>query len=126
MYLNGVELMKLGRDAMVRQEVFDCRAELLLVLLVPQRTGSSAVDSFRAMFLDFQAVLLDEERVHLRTQPDELDDRLAECFVFELADHLVVRRVVEGTRPVVGGEVEVHAVREELLVEVGRLNPVHE
>ena len=78
------------------------------------------------MLIDFVAVLLDEERVHLRTEPDELDDRLAECFVFELADHLDVRRVVDGTLLIVGGEVEVLAVSVQLLVEVSRLHPVHE
>ena len=80
MYFTGVELMKPGHDAMVRQEVFDCRAEQILVLLVPQRLRGSSVDTLRTMLLDFLAVLLDEERVHLRTQADELDDRFAEGF----------------------------------------------
>ena len=124
--LNGVELVEPIANAMVEQIILDGLLKLRLVMCVPNCFGGSTVDPFGAVFFDNLLAAANEKGVHLRTQSNELDDRLPVRFVFELANHLVVGRVEERTRFLIRREVEVHFLCIQLLVDVFRFDVVHQ
>ena len=87
-YFDGVEPMQLGPNAMIRQVVFGRPIQLLLVVIVPDVSTSAALDTLRSMFFHWLVLPLDQERVHLGAQTNELGIRFSIRFVLEFADHL--------------------------------------
>ena len=73
---------------MVRQVIFSGSIQLLLVALVPDLFRRAALDPLRTMLFDRLVLPLDQERVHLGAQPNELGNRFSIRFVLEFADYL--------------------------------------
>ena len=99
---------------------------MLEVLLVPDLQRSAILDPLRPMLFGCVSLVFDEERVHFLADSKELGDRRAVRLVFEFANHFVVGRVEEWACLVEGGDVDVLPLGEYLLVDIGRLQQLHE
>ena len=69
--------MKRGADSLVGQVVLRPAMQLIQVLLVSDLRRSAPLDPLRQKLLPGVTLAVDEERLDLRPQPNELCDRLA-------------------------------------------------
>ena len=65
-------------------------------------------------------------RLHFRFQPHKLGDCLPSRLIVELAHHLVVSRIKEGTALRIAGEIELLLHRPHVLIEVIGADFLHE
>ena len=97
-YLNGGDHAERAGNSVIRQVVL-CRAlQLMQVLLVPNLRRSAPLAPLRSVLFGSVAIVLDEERVHLRPHSNELGHRLAARLVVEFANRFLVRGVEVWTR----------------------------
>ena len=94
--------------------------------MVPDFPRGAPLDPVCQNLIHCTALVVYQERVHLRPQSNELCDRIAIRLVLEFADHFLVRGMEEWTRLVERSEVEVLPLGEVLLVDGGLVHPVHE
>ena len=73
---------------MIGEVVLGRLLQLVEVVLMVDVACSTAFDAFRAMFLSSAPLVIDQERLHLWPQSDELSDGLAARLVLELTDNL--------------------------------------
>ena len=99
--------MERAADSVVRYVVLRRALQLIEVLLVPDLARSAPLDPLRPVLFSCVSLVVDEERVHFRRQPDELGDRFAVRLVLLFDNHFVVGRIAEWDRLVERGEVEV-------------------
>ena len=105
--LDRVDLLEHAANSVLWQVVFGRALQLIGVLLVSDLSRSAPLDSIRPVLFCCVSLVVDEERVHFRSQSKEIGDRLADRLVLEFANHFIVGRVEEWARLVERGEVEV-------------------
>ena len=81
---------------MIWKVVLGWSLKVVEILLVPDLLGGATLDSLRAMFFQWTALIVDQEGVHLRLQTNKLGDRFAVRLVLEFADHIVGRASKNG------------------------------
>ena len=89
-YLIGVDLLEHAPDSWVRRVVLRRALQFFHELLVPDLPQSAPPAPLRQILFACEALVVDEEEIHLRLQSNEHDDRLALHLVLEFAKKYIV------------------------------------